>query len=65
MILLNEQSKSAVSKLLLNQNARKFKNNIQHEINVQLNINQQSGSVNYKAGARYECIYKNLLREIR
>lgn len=32
------------------------------EINKQLN---KSSSSNQKAGARYECIYKNLLRELR
>ena len=40
----------------LNMNALLFKHNVEHE------IQQVEGT---QAGARYECIYKNLLREIR
>ena len=39
----------------MNINALKFKSNIEEEINKS----------DQKSGARYECIFKNLLRDIR
>jgi hypothetical protein len=44
------------SKMNLNLNAVLFKQNVESEI-------QKSSGTN--SGARYECIYKNFLREIR
>ena len=49
------------SKMMMNMQAIKFKQNVEHEINVQ----KASSDSDQKIGARYECIYKNLLREIR
>ena len=60
------------SKLVLNQNALKFKLNIEKAIYDQANTQEDGKNgadlakkQETQVGARYECIYKNLLRDIR
>ena len=50
-------TKIKISKVQMNLNAVRFKTNIEEEIKA------ENSSI--KSGARYECIYKNLLRDIR
>jgi hypothetical protein len=47
-----------VHKVILNFNALKFKTNVEQELKLDAESTR-------KAGQRYECIYKNLIREIR
>lgn len=54
----------------MNENAIKFKTNIEAELTAEkCEVNDPVGTMSRKAnksvGARYECIYKNFLREIR
>lgn len=69
MIQLSEDQHIKTSKLILNKNAQQFKNNLDEEIRKALFNDQPEGalmqSMNATAGARYECIYKNLLRDMR
>lgn len=78
MVVKSENQAQKTSKLILNQRAQRFKENIEKEINlVQRKIIDDSQILNktktlgrskdagIKAGARYECIYKNFLRDIR
>ena len=53
----NQIDVKKIPKIEMNINAMKFKANIEEEI---LKNDQES-----KSGARYECIFKNLLRDIR
>ena len=57
VICSNRNNAVKIGKTTLNENAIRFKINIEKE----LDMNDSSDS----AGARYECIYKNLLRDIR
>ena len=78
MVVLSETLSLKTSKLILNQAALRFKENIESEINlIQSKITDNTQILNktktlgrskdagVKAGARYECIYKNFLRDIR
>jgi hypothetical protein len=76
MVIDSECRTEKTSKLTLNKNALKFKENIEQEIaKTQSQILKGDGKEKKnlgrskdggaKAGARYECIYKNLLRDIR
>ena len=78
MVVLSETKTVKTSKLILNHAALRFKENIEFEINLiqsQITDNTQilnktktlgrSKDAGVKAGARYECIYKNFLRDIR
>ena len=78
MVTMNEMNHVKTSKFVLNRNAIKFKENIEMELaKSQSLISPQEnptgrksllGRSKYagpKAGSRYECIYKNLLRDIR
>jgi hypothetical protein len=55
----------------LNANAIKFKVNIEAELSAEKEeikmepVGTMSRKANKSVGARYECIYKNFLREIR
>jgi arginine/ornithine N-succinyltransferase beta subunit len=67
LVMVNKRENSKTSKLILNHNALKFKINIEDAIKAQvLELKENSAEAKkLKAGARYECIYKNLLRDIR
>ena len=78
MVIISENFAPKTSKLILNQKAQRFKENIEAEINLvqsqTINDGQilnktktlgRSKDAGVKAGARYECIYKNFLRDIR
>ena len=51
--------------MILNKNAVRFKSNVEKEINSYLQASSPEDKTFGKKGARYECIYKNLLREVR
>ena len=51
--------------MILNKNAVRFKSNVEKEINNYLSASSPEDKTFGKKGARYECIYKNLLREVR
>ena len=55
MVTKSQIGVTKISKLEMNQNAVKFKANIEEEIQ----------KTDKASGARYECIFKNLLRDIR
>jgi hypothetical protein len=55
--MITESKTLKTSKAEMNKNAIRFKTNIEQAI--------IDGDAAQKGGARYECIYKNLLREIR
>ena len=72
--MVTDSTHLKTSKLVLNQNALKFKLNIEKAIQDQANFNPQNIDLekienqkkpDMQVGARYECIYKNLLRDIR
>lgn len=67
LVMVNKRENQKTSKLILNHNAIKFKVNIEDAIKAQvLELKENSAEAKkLKAGARYECIYKNLLRDIR
>jgi len=76
MVLISERSQLRTSKLILNRNAIQFKQNVEHELKMaklQRVMNNQNATtkptedeqIDYEAGARYECIYKIFMREIR
>ena len=67
LVMVNKRENQKTSKLILNHNALKFKINIEDAIKAQvLELKENSVEAKkLKAGARYECIYKNLLRDIR
>jgi hypothetical protein len=78
MVQKSESKAQKTSKLVLNQKALKFKENIEMEINLVQSTAAVDGQIvnktktlgrskdaGVKAGARYECIYKNFLRDIR
>ena len=76
MVVDSEILTPKTSKLILNQNALRFKENIEVELAKSQSLpSNGSGSqgkklgrskdAGLKAGARYECIYKNQLRDIR
>jgi hypothetical protein len=75
MIIISENQHKKTSKLILNRNAVRFKQNIEEEIAKIQCLHPDNGpkkktlgrtkDAGVKAGARYECIYKNLLRDIR
>jgi hypothetical protein len=68
MISDSQKTVQRASKLLLNYNAIIFKTNVEEEL-TKKQIEEGVSNANIKqgdnSGARYECIYKNLLREIR
>lgn len=55
MVMQDSDKSKKASKLEMNLNALKFKANIEEEILKN----------DHSSGARYECIFKNLLRDIR
>ena len=62
--------RTKLTKKELNENAIKFKTNIESELSKEkCEIADPVGTMSRKAnktvGARYECIYKNFLREVR
>ena len=57
MVLVSDNHGLKPSKQALNESALKFKLNVEQEIN--------KTPKDSTAGARYECIYKNFLRDIR
>ena len=72
--MVNESNHLKTSKLILNQNALKFKLNIEKAIqyqpsstpqNIDTEKTENQKKPDIQVGARYECIYKNLLRDIR
>ena len=76
MVIVSENMQQKTSKLILNHNAIRFKENIAAEITknqIQANVKNETKVktlgrtkvAGVQAGARYECIYKNLLRDIR
>ena len=67
LVMVNKGENKKTSKLILNHNAIKFKINIEEAIKAQVLESQDNSkeAKQQKAGARYECIYKNLLRDIR
>jgi hypothetical protein len=76
MVIVSDDKTSKPSKQTLNENAIKFKLNVDLEIQKlqaqfkdveasKSKILGRSQEAGVKAGARYECIYKNYLRDIR
>jgi hypothetical protein len=76
MVIVSDDKTSKPSKQTLNENAIKFKLNVDREIQKlqaqfkdveasKSKILGRSQEAGVKAGARYECIYKNFLRDIR
>jgi hypothetical protein len=62
--------RTKLTKKELNENAIKFKSNIESELSnekceVAAPVGTMSRKSNKSVGARYECIYKNFLREVR